>query len=435
MKLFTKKTDILIAGAGIAGCAAANELQANGIDYLLVEKNVEPGGLTRSISLGDAHFDYTGHFLNLSQFKSPAALPYANLNDEDWMLINRKSSVYIEGKMIPAPMQYNLFYLPEPAREKCIRDYHNRPEIKKIKTFKEYLRTGFGQAICDYFLFPYNEKILDCDIGELSVDSVKRFFPAPDPEIIERGYSREGENLSIGYNNTFWYPKRYGIGLLARGLAQNLNGLLRCCNIEGIDLNSHCAYTRRGKISYERMLTSIPLKQFCSLTNDPGLQNLASALRHTRVFCLNLLFQGAPPEFFKGSHWIYIPQKNIPFYRAGIYSHICPQMNPPMTKALYVEVAFSNNKILPVMSKLIDEIFLSLEKLGWAKRHMCSVLSANWIDFAYVYFDHNRKDITEKIFNALRHHNIYPIGRYGLWDYITMEDSIVSGIETAQGLT
>ena len=73
MKLFTKKTDILIAGAGIAGCAAANELKFKGIDYLLVEKNIDPGGLTRSISLGDAHFDYTGHFLNLARFKSPAA--------------------------------------------------------------------------------------------------------------------------------------------------------------------------------------------------------------------------------------------------------------------------------------------------------------------------------------------------------------------------
>lgn len=435
MKPFKKKTDILIAGSGIAGCAAANELQTNGIDYLLVEKNIEPGGLTRSISVSDAHFDYTGHFLNLVRFKSPAALPYANLNDEDWMLVNRKSAVYIEGKMVPAPLQYNLFYLPEPEREKCIRDFHNRPKINKIKTFKEYLLAGFGQAICDCFLFPYNEKIMDCNIEELSVDAVKRFFPAPDTEMIERGYSREGENLSTGYNSTFWYPKRYGIGLLAKGLAQNLNGLLTCCPIESIDLTSRCAYTRRGRIFYERMLTSIPLKRFCILTNDPMLHNFASALRHTRVFCLNLLFQAAPYEFFKGSHWIYIPEKNIPFYRVGIYSHISPQMNPPMTTALYVEVAFSNNKTLPVISTLIDEIFLFLEKLGWAKRHMCSVLSANWIDCAYVYFDYNQKDMIEKIFNTLRNYNVYPIGRYGLWDYITMEDSIVSGIETARELT
>ena len=435
MKPFSQKTDILVAGAGIAGCAAANELQAGGIDYLLVEKNSEPGGLTRSINLGDACFDYTGHFLNLARFKSPAALPYANLDDKDWMLVKRKSGVYMEGEIVPAPFQYNLFYLPEQLREKCIKDFRTRPEKKKDISFKEYLRSGFGQAICDYFLFPYNEKLMDCDISELSVDAVKRFFPVPDSEMIESGYSKEGENLSTGYNRAFWYPKRYGIGLLAKGLSQNLNKLLTCCNIEGIDPGLRCAYTRRGKISYERMITSIPLKQLCSLTNDPDLQSLGSALRHTRVFCLNLLFRGTPSEFFKGSHWIYIPDKDIPFYRIGVYSHICPQMNPTMTTAFYVEVAFSDNKKLPVMSTLIDEIFLSLEKPGWVKRHMCSVLSANWIDCAYVYFDHNHRDVTEKILNTLRDYNIFPIGRYGLWDYITMEDSIISGIETARSLT
>ncbi|MGA1839718.1 MAG: protoporphyrinogen/coproporphyrinogen oxidase [bacterium] len=435
MKSFSQKTDILIAGAGIAGCAAANELQARGIDYLLVEKNVEPGGLTRSISVGDANFDYTGHFLNLARVKSPAALPYANQNDEDWMQVKRKSGVYIEGEIVPAPLQYNLFYLPETFREKCIRDFRNRPKEEKVFSFKEYLMSGFGQAICDCFLFPYNEKLMDCDIGQLSVGAVKRFFPIPDTERIERGYSKEGENLSTGYNSTFWYPKKHGIGLLARGLSQNLSKLLTCCNIESIDPASYCAYTRRGKISYERMLTSIPLKQFCSITNDADLQNLASALRHTRVFCLNLLFHGAPSEFFKNFHWIYIPEKDIPFYRIGIYSHICPNMNPPMGTAFYVEVAFSDNKTLPGMSTLMDEILLFLEKQGWAKRYMCSVISANWIDCAYVYFDHNRQDITEKIFKKLRNYNIFPIGRYGLWDYITMEDSIISGIETAQSLS
>ncbi|MGA1865778.1 MAG: protoporphyrinogen/coproporphyrinogen oxidase [bacterium] len=432
MRLSKKKTDILIAGAGIAGCAAANELQANGIDYLLVEKNIEPGGLTRSISIDDAYFDYTGHFLNLARFKSPASLPHANLNDEDWMLVERKSSVFIDEEMVPAPLQYNLYYLPEALREKCIMAFRNRPKLKKIISFKEYLQAGFGRGICDFFLFPYNEKIMDCNIEELSVESVKRFFPIPDPDMIERGYSIEGENLLTGYNSTFWYPKRSGIGLLAKGLAENLNNLLICCPVEKIDLNSRCAYTRGGKIYFERMLTSIPLKRFCTLTNDPELHNLAAALRHTRVFCLNVLFKGIPPKVFKGSHWIYIPDKKVPFYRVGIYSHISPNMNPKRTTAFYVEVAFSDNKTLPVMSTLLDEIFFCLEKVGWAKRQMCTVLTANWIDCAYVYFDHNRKETVEKIFNKLSHNKIHPIGRYGLWDYITMEDAIISGIETAR---
>ena len=259
MSSIKKKTNILVAGAGLAGCAAAQELQKNRIDYLLLEKNVDPGGLTRSISVGDAHFDYTGHFMHLGKCKSPAQLPYANQNDKDWKLVNRKSFVYYDGKMIPAPFQYNLYYLPEPARKLCIEEFHNRTKIKDARSFKEYLLSGFGQAICDYFLFPYNEKFGVCDLDELSVDSVTRFFPVPDPEKIERGYAKEGANLDTGYNSSFWYPKRSGIGLLARGMAKDLNRLYTCCPIESIDLDLRQAYTPFGEISYESMISSLPL--------------------------------------------------------------------------------------------------------------------------------------------------------------------------------
>lgn len=431
---FKKKADILIAGAGIAGCAAAQELQSKGIEYLLVEKHVDPGGLTRSISIGDAHFDYTGHFLHLVKCKSPAALPYANQSDDEWMLLQRKSFVYLQGQMIPSPLQYNLYYIPEEARKRCIEGFRNRPQIANIRSFKEYLLAGFGQGICDYFLFPYNEKILACDLEDLSVNCVKRFFPVPDKDMIERGYETAGVNLHTGYNTHFWYPKRHGIGLLAQGMAKNLNAMLTCCPIERIDLATQCAYTLRGEIHYERMLTCLPLKQFCTLCADSSLNTLAAALRHTRVLCLNILLRGSVPEYFADCHWIYVPQKTIPFYRVGIYSHISPQMNPSDTVALYVEVAFSDNAPLPIMNVLLDKIFQSLENLGWARHSDCILLSANWIDCAYVLFDHYRKRCVNRILEILRQNHIYPIGRYGLWDYMSMEDSILSGIQTARGL-
>jgi len=430
-----KKAAILVAGAGIAGCAAAQELQSQGLDYLLLEKNVEPGGLTRSISIGEAHFDYTGHFMHLAQCKSPAAIPYANQSDRNWQLINRKSRAYVHGAFIPAPFQYNLYYLPKAAREQCITSFHNRPKIEKCQSFKEYLLTGFGQAICDYFLFPYNEKLMVCSLDDLSVDSVKRFFPLPERQKIENGYAQEGANLKTGYNSSFWYPKRYGIGLLSKGLSKGLAALQTCCQIEKVDLAQKCVFTPLGKIGYEKMLTSLPLKEFCTLCSDSSLHTLASDLKHTRVFCLNILIRGTAPKSFGDTHWIYIPEKAIPFYRLGIYSHISAKMNPSGHTALYVEAAFPDKATPPAMGDLIKEIFLSLERLGWAKRANVRVMSANWIDYAYVYFDQPRQGAVNKISDILHKYNVYPIGRYGLWDYISMEDTILSSIETARKVT
>jgi protoporphyrinogen oxidase len=273
-----------------------------------------------------------------------------------------------------------------------------------------------------------------CSLDDLSLDTVKRFFPKPDEEMIEIGYIKEGSNLDTGYNNSFWYPKKQGIGLLAKGMARGLNALQTNCQIERIDLASRCAYTSLGRINYEKLLTSLPLKAFCKIASDLSLGAVANSLRHTRAFCLNLLIQGSIPEAFADCHWIYVPGKDIPFYRLGIYSNISKHMNPKGTTALYVEVAFEGDAILPAISELLNDIFPSLERLGWISTKNCLIASANWIDYAYVKFNHSRQKIVREILDILHNYQVYPIGRYGLWDYISMEDTILMSIETANML-
>lgn len=429
-----KKTDIAIIGAGISGCAAAQELQASGIDYLLLEKNVEPGGLTRSISIGDAHFDYTGHYLHLSKCKSPAELPYAKQNNEEWQLIERRSVVYFEGEIIPAPLQYNLFALSGNVRRACIEGYRNRMLVKDPKSFRDYLLSGFGEAMCETFLFPYNEKQLAVSLDNLSVEAVSRFFPYPDEKRIEKGCAKLTEQSPFGYNKNFWYPKNEGIGLLAKGLAKDIINLHTCCIVEEINVNDKRIYSSQGEIKYDSLISSIPLKSLCAITNHPDLQLIAQQLRHNRVLCLNLLLDGPFHRDFQRCHWIYVPDKRIRFYRVGFYSHFDSSYVPPGKTAIYIEAAFSSEELLPDLTKIIDEVLIGLEQLDWMSHEDYSVLSANWIDCAYVHFDHHRKKAVNRIFEILRGVDVYPIGRYGLWDYNSMEDSIFSGIEVAKKL-
>ena len=339
-----RKTEVLVVGAGISGCAAAQELQANNIDYLLIERNVKSGGLTRSISLGNAHFDYTGHFLHLARLRSPEEIPYAKQHNKDWQLIKRKSVVYVEDTVVPAPFQYNLFALPEKTKNHCINDYRNRPIIDTPNSFREYLLSGFGQGMCDTFLYPYNEKMQAIDLNDLSVDAVKRFFPVPDEQKIEKGYSKSQNNGAVGYNSCFWYPKKNGIGKLAKGLAVGLDSLLTCYPVEKLDLNKKVAYTPLEEIHYNKVITSIPLKEFSNYCVMPELQQLSSSLSHNKVLCVNILVKGSFNKDFQGCHWIYVPDKAIPFYRVGIYSNLPDNITPANHTSIYVEVAKPSKK-------------------------------------------------------------------------------------------
>jgi len=430
-----ERKDVLIIGGGIAGCAAAQQLQAHGIDYLLLEKNQELGGLTRSIIIGDTIFDYTGHLLHLTQYDSPSKIPYGNLDDNDWQRINRRALVFLKGHFIPAPFQYNLYYCPEEIRQRCIGDFRSRLIIKNPKTLREYLVTGFGNSICEYFLFPYNEKLFSTELDSLGVDSVKKFFPKPEAKIIEQGYATEGANLSTGGNSTFWYPKYFGIGLLARGLARGLCHVRTNVIVEEVDIDKRLVRTRCGDFGFDKLLFSMPLKEFCERSDNEVLRKLSVNLVNTMVLCVNVLVRGTVIDDLNDAHWVYVPDKKIPFYRLGIYSNFSRYIVPPGKTSLYIEMAVNiNQSPLPNPIDTFEKIFRVLEELKWVSRSQCEILCMEWIPCAYVHFNHIRQSTVDKIFRLLRESCIYPIGRYGLWDYVSMEDTIISSIETVNAL-
>lgn len=419
--------DVLVVGAGITGCSAAHELQSKGIDYLLLEKNLEPGGLSRSISLGDAQFDYTGHFLHLQHYSTPSAIPYANLDDDDWQRVERRSRVYLNGELIPAPLQYNLNHLPKQLRQWCVDSFHSRPSIDCPASFSEYLLTSFGDGMCAAFLFPYNEKLMACDLGRLTPESAGRFLPPPDAGKIEAGHDQQPGD----YNSQFWYPKNSGIGLLAKALAGDLACLALGCPVTRIDPAARQAQTPMGTISYRRMLTSVPLKELSGCTDDEQLRRLGDGLSHNRVASVNVLAKGSLPDELLDAHWVYLPERMYPFYRVGMHSNVA-DLVPDGYFSMCAEVAALPGSRADRMANVVSGVVDGLDRLGWASRSDIAGVAANWIDCAYVHFTHDRQSRVASMNEILADYGVFPIGRYGTWDYTSMEDCIRQGISAAQ---
>lgn len=427
-----KRTGVLILGAGISGCAAAQELQAGGLDYLLLERNTAPGGLTRSINLGQALFDYTGHYLSLNTCRTPEELPQARQKNADWQVVERKSVVYVQGTVVPAPIQYNLFALPKKIREQCLRDYRSRKKLDHPDSFEAYLLSGFGRSLCRIFLFPYNRKQQALDLKDLSAESATRFFPHPDETKIEEGYSRREEGRPVGYNSRFWYPRAGGIGLLAEGLARGLDRLVTWMPVTGLSLSGKTAMTPAGPVRYDRLLSSLPLRDLCALSDSARLKSLGRRLSHNRVLSLNLLVRGRLPKIFEGCQWVYFPEPSIPFYRMGVYSNIPGFPVPESHTAIYLETAFASGRPVPSLPGLAESALSWLEKRRWLNRKDCRVVAANWIDCGYVHFTPQRPAARSEIMAVLAAHGVHLAGRYGLWDYMTMEESILSGVAAAR---
>jgi protoporphyrinogen oxidase len=432
MNLKKRHAEFIIIGAGIAGCSAAQELQSRGHDYVLLEKDAEPGGLTRSIQVGPGYFDYSGHYLHLARVSSPAKIPHAHQSDRDWQRIERHAACHVAGRFVPAPFQYNLFALPKQLRKACLQDYASRHVAGQPRNFKEYLLSGFGQSISELFLVPYNKKQLCIPLERLSVLSATRFFPVPDESKIRAGFIKSHEDTPTGYNSDFWFPKYGGIGLLAKGLARDLKNLMTQCPVERIEFEKRIVQTRFGSFKYKHLISSMPLKHLCQVGDDKELRRLAKELSHNHVLCINLLLGARLPSELEERQWIYFPEPEIPFYRLGIYSNLPGFYVPAGHSSVYIEVARGLMSRSPNLSSILNEVFVTLERLKWFKRKNCVVISANWINCAYVHFTHGREGIVGKIRDALAKHNVFLIGRYGLWEYLSMEDSILTGVEVLE---
>jgi protoporphyrinogen oxidase len=440
---------VLVAGGGISGCAAAQELQSRHVPYILAERNADLGGLTRSIRLGDAVFDYTGHFLHLAHYRSPAEIPHAGLRDDDWARVERRAAALIEGTFVPAPVQYHLGCLPGDLADRCIASYRDRRRHGCPSDFADYLARSFGETVCEVFLHPYNRKLLAVDPTALCPTSAGRFLPPPDEERIEPGYSgleptapgetpgpREGtgsglEPTTEGYNSRYWYPREQGIGLLAEGLARRLEGVRTHCPVQAVELGRRLAITPRGSVGYDRMLTSIPLRELCLMCDDPELRDLGAGLSHNRVLSLNILARAALPEPLDTLHWVYLPDPAIPIYRVGVYSNVSPALVPAGHVALYAEMSRAHTDPLPGAGRAARVAMEALESLGWLSPGSVVAIAANWIEVGYVHFLHDREERVSRILERLSEHGVTPVGRYGRWDYISMEDSIRQGLDAA----
>ena len=420
----------IVIGGGISGLTAARTLEQRNRDFILLERCPTLGGLTRTVQVGEFCFDYTGHFLHLSRYATPADIPLAGLDNQDWMQVNRKSCCFVGGKFVTAPIQYNLGELPPSMLAECVASYENRPKNGHFQnaSFRDYIVNGFGERLADLFLIPQNEKTMVIQLDRLSSCAVKRFFPAPDEALVRKGMKASSRD-ALGYNASFWYPRTGGIGRLVDGLRGRMRNCVVNQNVSAVDLDAKTLTTTTGETyRWSVLFTAMPLKQLCQITGDEELGVAASKLSHSSTISFNIGVRGAIRPEFQDVHWIYVPDRGIPFYRVGFYSNIGEGTCTPGHSALYAEVGMSPEDAdrVDLVEDLQPEVLRWLDKLGWIRSKDVTCVVTHVLRCAYVHHTKERDQLVTSIVERLRKFDVIPIGRYGLWDYTSMEDSIES---------
>lgn len=414
------KADFCILGAGVSGLAFVQKLGEEGKDYIILEKTDAIGGYCKTFHENGFTWDYAGHFFHFANPKIKSFFSSLLQNPESVYNI-KNTKIYYKNTYIDYPFQFNIHQLEKSEFIDCLYDLFIK-ETNHNTGFKSMLYDKFGAAISNKFLIPYNEKLYACDLDSLDKNAMGRFFPQADPISIIRNFKHQGDLHT--YNDEFFYSKRGAmavVDVLAKGLDRkklNLNE-----KVEKVDIKRKIVYTDKNMIQYNTLVNTLPFADFLILAEIPHSMSYTA----NQVLVFNFGFD--KPAMDRSLHWIYFPEKEIPFYRVGFYSNILKEERC----SIYVEIGLKSKEEIDV-EKMRQNTLQALRKIGIIKDHVIVAENHVIMDPGYVHIEEESQKEKKKIKDLLRVNSVYTIGRYGDWTYCSLEDCIHQAWELSERL-
>lgn len=331
------KADVLILGGGISGLALAERLKDSGLTALVLEKENEAGGLSRTAKAGAFLFDLGGHRL---YFSRPEVKAWTEklLAGRTLLRPKRSSAVFTGGRLLNYPPTFlnGLLYAAPVLFAKGRRTRAALPPA----TLKDWLETRLGARVHDRYFRDYTKKVWGLGTEELS--------PLWAERRIGGGFNFKsilvelfGGRLSSKENaGTFLYPEK-GIGELPEALIKSAGGALTL--LTGAEplkfafkdgLPKELAFRMNGelhKAGFRLVVSTIPLDSLPGLLPENSVKN-AGGIKYRSLV---ILFAALKRRARLAQHWVYFPDKDTAFSRACELANWSPLMAPggwlPMT--------------------------------------------------------------------------------------------------------
>jgi protoporphyrinogen oxidase len=215
---------VAVLGGGLTGLTIGYLLDELGVDFEVLEKESECGGLMRTLQKGGFTFDYGGSHIIFSKNKEILDFMLKLLGSNK-VRNRRNTKVLYKGKYyVKYPFENGLADLPVKENFECL--YHfiknlvkrEKGELKNPSNLKEWCYYTFGEGIAEKYLIPYNEKIWKYPTEKMGLEWVERMPNPPIEDIIKSSLGIQTE----GYTHQlhFYYPKVGGIQALIKSLEE-----------------------------------------------------------------------------------------------------------------------------------------------------------------------------------------------------------------------
>ncbi|MCM1989303.1 protoporphyrinogen/coproporphyrinogen oxidase [Oceanirhabdus seepicola] len=418
---------IVVLGGGIAGITAAYFLGKE--KAVVYEKEEQWGGLCNSFCINNFIFDKAIH-LSFTKYSEVREI----FDRVNYYKHEPNPSNYYKGHWLKHPIQNNLYPLPAEEKVKAIKDFINRPIYnKKFLNYEEWLYEQFGQYIAENFSLKYTEKYW-CEEGKkLETSWIKNRVYRPSIEEVLYGAMSE-KTPNTYYAKEMRYPKEGGYKAFLKPMGEETNILL---NKKAVLIDSHnklIEFSDGTKIHYETLISSIPLPKLINIIKDAPkvVREAANNLVATSILLISVGFN--KPDVVKNL-WFYIYDEDLLPARA--YSPNLKSKNnvPSGCSSLQFEIHYSKYKPINInRANILEHVSNVIEKLNIARKSEIIFMDYRNVEYGNVIFYkdiHKNKKIIQNYLDKI---GIRYIGRFGEWDYLWSDQSLLSGKKVAKEL-
>lgn len=414
----------VILGAGIAGLGASYALRQIGETSVVFEKDDTYGGLCGNFTINGFRFDRFVHF-TFSKDERVNAIFNAS-SPEIYRHSPTAYNIY-KGIWIKHPAQNNLFPLSEQEKELIIHDFLNRksPREAEIKNYEDWLRFQFGDYFAENFPMRYTRKYWMREARELRTEWVGQRVYQPSVEEVIKG-SKNAETPITYYAKEMRYPKYGGYKAFLKLLAKKAEIHYKML-VTAIDTESKMVSFGDGSfVSYNRLISSLPLPETIKMIKEvPGyVLNAVSKLECTSGYHVSIAMKtkNIPPYL-----WWYIYDEDILAARVYSPSLKSPDNAPEGCSSLQMEVYCKENEYTE--QQLLNGTVGKMISFGVIKEDDILFTHIGFEKYANVIFTEPIYDARKTVRDYLKSVGIDTIGRFGEWDYLWSDQSLLSGLK------
>lgn len=445
-QVIVKMEEMVILGAGLSGLSAAYHLEP--IKCEIFEKNNTVGGHIFSENRDGVIWDQGPH-VSFTKNDYVKGLFAKSVND-DYQEFPVETASFFKGNWIPHPAQSNLYAVPQPYRDQCLKDFiESRNSEHSIENYKDWLIAAFGKSFYEYFPKAYTQKYWTIDPELLTTDWVgeRVFYPSVDD--VKAGYNSPLLNQTH-YIKSVRYPLFGGYSSY-KAIFEERAKINTNHELESVSFENRTLKFKNGLIkNYSKLISTLPLPVLIGLSDAPlEVKNCANQLLCSSVLLINILANHCTLMPY---NWMYVYDLDKLSTRINCSEKLSPNNVPENHTAIQVEIYYSKhrpltNSIDEITQKVTDELI----EMGLLrdKESVVDIHTKN-IAWANVIFDHHRRKNLDVVFEYLesvgyqRHdQELLPMtdwdtfkgsngviqlaGRYAEWKYYWTDDCVLRG--------